>query len=77
MKAKCVSQRKRLAMGDTLKGYAKGGSIGVSVRGPAPVGKPASPVPDPMKSIGPPMGAIEKARRNNGVKGMKKGGKLC
>lgn len=58
MKEKACPQHKRLAMGDTVKGYAKGGSIGVgvSVKGTHK---------DPMTA----------ARSNNGVKGMKEGGK--
>jgi hypothetical protein len=51
-----VNQHKRLAAGDTVKGYAKGGSV----TGGAQVGK-GSP--------------LTQARRNNGIKGMKDGGK--
>ena len=57
MKQKPVPQHKRLAMGDTVKGYAKGGSIGTGhVSGTA-------------------KNQLTAARRNNGVKGMKGGGK--
>jgi hypothetical protein len=45
-------------MGDTLKGYAKGGSIGV------PVVVKASATKSPLTA----------ARRNNGIRGMKGGG---
>lgn len=63
MKEKFVPQRKRLAMGDTLKGYAKGGTIAVDVAKPVVAKVSAT-------SKGVPMSAITKARRNNGVKGM-------
>ena len=50
-----VPQHKRLACGDTIKGYAKGGTVEAS----------------PTK-ISP----LTQARRNNGIKGMKTGGKV-
>ncbi len=58
MKDKLVNRHKLLAMGDTLKGYAKGGSIGV------PVVVKASATKSPLTA----------ARRNNGIRGMKGGG---
>lgn len=63
MKDKACNMHKRLAMGDSIKGYAKGGSIGVNVSVPTnkPVTKPTGKMP---------MSPMEKARRNNGVKGM-------
>lgn len=61
MKEKCIPQRKRLAMGDTLKGYAKGGTVGV-VSAPAVV--------KPSVNSGKQMSPMERAKRNNGVKGM-------
>ena len=58
MKEKPTNLHKRMAMGDTLKGYAKGGSIGMpAVKATATRGSP-----------------LTAARRNNGVPGMKKGG---
>ena len=74
--SKPTNLHKRLAMGDTLKGYAKGGHIGsgrtVQVR--APTGSVPRPVPEPSTS-GNTMGPAERAKRANGVVGMKKGGK--
>jgi hypothetical protein len=60
---KPTNLHKRLAMGDTVKGYAKGGSIGCA---PAVV-KPSTTAKSPLTA----------ARRNNGLKGMKDGGKTC
>ena len=62
MKEKMLPLHKRLAMGDTLKGYAKGGTVGsdlniISVR----PGKAANP--------------LTAAKRVNGIPGYKKGGK--
>lgn len=61
---KGVSQHKRLACGDTVKGYKQGGKVNVgqpiTVR--AMIKLPASP--------------LTMARRNNGVRGMKTGGKV-
>lgn len=53
---KPVNQHKRLAMGDTVKGYAKGGLIGTHKQN-----LPTNPVTD--------------AKRANGIKGFKGGGK--
>lgn len=58
---KPIRQRARLAMGDTVKGYAKGGSIGMS-----PVVKPTGGLPE---------SPITRAKHANGIPGMKKGGK--
>lgn len=71
MSSKPINQHKRLAMGDTVKGYAKGGSIGVNVAARAPVGG-GDMVPKP--GAGRAMSPITVAKRNNGVPGMKKGG---
>lgn len=71
MKEKLIGLRKRLAMGDTVKGYAKGGAIGALVK--APVGVPARPLPS--KPSANPMSELEKAKRDNGIRGMKKGGR--
>ena len=49
MKEKCVNQHKRLAMGDTIKGYAKGGSIGTMRQH-----MPTSPVTDAKRANGVP-----------------------
>lgn len=59
---KPIRQRARLAMGDTVKGYAKGGSIGI---GAPVVAKPTSGLPE---------SPVTRAKRNNGIPGMKKGG---
>ena len=59
---KPTNQHKRLAMGDTLKGYAQGGSIGTG-RSSTAVSATKSP--------------LTAARRNNGIKGMKDGGQKC
>ena len=67
LKQKFLPQGKRLAMGDSLAGYKSGGKVGIDVAKPVNVvvnsktGKSASP--------------ITMARRNNGIPGMKKGGK--
>lgn len=55
-----VNLHKRLACGDTVKGYAKGGRV-APVTVSTQVGK-GSP--------------LTQARRNNGVKGMKGGGSV-
>lgn len=63
MKDKCINLHKRMAMGDTVKGYAQGGSIGMpDVR---PGNAQANATLNPLTA----------SRANNGVKGMKKGGK--
>lgn len=62
MKSKPTNMHKRLAMGDTIKGYAKGGSIGCD-----PAVKVSGGTKQPLVA----------ARRNNGIKGMKDGGKTC
>lgn len=61
MKDKCTNLHKRLAMGDTVAGYAKGGRIGTGRELDAGVTPKQSP--------------LTKARRENGIVGMKKGGK--
>jgi hypothetical protein len=60
---KPTNLHKRLAMGDTIKGYAKGGSIGCAAPATVKVGAAKNP--------------LTAARRNNGVRGMKDGGKTC
>lgn len=59
MDKKPIPQHKRVAMGDTIKGYAKGGRVGM---------------PD-AKVSGSAKNPLTAARRGNGVKGMKDGGK--
>lgn len=59
MDKKPIPQHKRVAMGDTIKGYAKGGRVGM----------PSATASAGAKS------PLTAARRNNGVKGMKDGGK--
>ena len=49
MKEKCVNQHKRLAMGDTVKGYAKGGVIGTDR-----MHLPTSPLTDAKRANGVP-----------------------
>ena len=66
----CLNSHKLMAMtGTPHPGYAGGGLV----RGPA-VG--AAPVTPPTMRVGKPMPALEKTRRNNGVRGMKTGGKV-
>jgi hypothetical protein len=62
MKDKFVNMHKRLAMGDSVKGYAKGGSIGRDVPSlvPVPTGRAVNP--------------IRAAKATNGVPGFKRGG---
>lgn len=65
MKDRLVNQHKRLAMGDSVtQGYARGGSVNVTGAGPM-ITRPA----------GRSQSALTTARHNNGVPGMKKGGK--
>ncbi len=66
MDKKPINQHKRLAMGDTVKGYAKGGSVGMGTRvNVTPVGS-STIVPKPSgKSASP----LTTSRRNNGIKG--------
>lgn len=59
MDKKPIPLHKRMAMGDTVKGYAKGGTVGM---------------PAASASVGA-KNPLTAARRNNGVKGMKDGGK--
>jgi len=62
---KLVNQHKRLAMGDTIKGFAKGGSV-------------ASDIPSvSVRSTGKAVNPLTTAKRNNGIPGFKKGGKTC
>jgi len=65
MKEKLVSQHKRLAMGDTVKGYAKGGTIASS--SPAIAVRPSGKAANPLRG----------AKMVNGLPGFKKGGKTC
>lgn len=59
MDKKPINQHKRVAMGDTIKGYAKGGRVGLPETGVSGAAK------NPLTA----------ARRGNGLKGMKDGGK--
>ncbi len=59
MKDKGVNLHKRIACGDTVQGYAKGGRVDVGAGA----------------AVVPKMSPLTQARRNNGVVGMKKGGK--
>lgn len=64
MKEKMVGLHKRLAMGDTIKGYAKGGTIASSL--------PAIDVRATGKAVNP----LRAARAANGIPGHKKGGRV-
>ena len=64
---KAIRQRARLGMGDTIKGYAKGGTIGIDVAKPVNVTAPRG-------KTGLGLNPLTVAKRNNGVPGMKKGG---
>lgn len=66
-KEKPTNLHKRLAMGDTVKGYARGGSIGMPVRNP--LNNAAT------NRKGLPLSPITAAKRENGVRGMRCGGK--
>jgi hypothetical protein len=57
---KGVSLHKRLACGDTVKGYKNGGRVDVGQG----------------VQLHRPMDPLTKARRDNGVRGMKSGGKV-
>lgn len=67
MKEKACNLHKRMAMGDTIKGYAKGGSIGVNVSVPSPVGG-GKMVPK-VGGSGRALSPTTVAKRNNGIKG--------
>lgn len=64
MMEKPIRQRARLAMGDSPCGYKQGGSVGMNID-----------VAKPVKAGGK-MSPLTMARRNNGVPGMKCGGKV-
>lgn len=63
MKEKMVNQHKRLAMGDTVKGYAKGGTIASSL--------PSVSVRSSGKAVNP----LTTLKRQNGIPKYKDGGK--
>jgi hypothetical protein len=65
---KPIRQRARLAMGDSPCGYRQGGSIGMG--GNIDVAKPVK------VSGGSKLSPLTMARRNNGIPGMKQGGKV-
>lgn len=67
-KDKPINQHKRLAMGDTVRGYAKGGMVGMPPSTPK-----VAVVVAPTKQ-GLPASPMTVAKRDNGVPGMKKGG---
>ena len=64
---KSIPQHKRIAQGGehTPLGYSRGGRV--TVRAPSVGTAQVEPVNNPLTT----------ARRNNGVKGMKKGGSAC
>lgn len=62
---KGVSQHKRIACGDTVKGYKSGGRV--------EVGQPMTV----RSMVDLKASPLTNARRNNGVRGMKDGGKVC
>lgn len=63
MKEKQVNLHKRLAMGDTVKGYAQGGRIASSI--PAVDVKPSGRAVNPLRAV----------KATNGIPGHKKGGR--
>lgn len=69
MSQKPVNMHKRIAMGDTVKGYAKGGKVGM------PEMTPMKPQAGTGK-VSADKNPLVAARRNNGVPGMMKGGKV-
>lgn len=70
MKDKGVNLHKRLACGDTIQGYKSGGKVSVGQA----TGVGAVTVKSMVKT---PQSPLTKARANNGVRGMKSGGKVC
>jgi len=66
---KLVSQHKRLAMGDTVKGYAKGGTIARS-------GVASSMPMVDVKSSGRAVNPLRAARAANGIPGFLQGGQV-
>jgi hypothetical protein len=70
---KGIRQRARIAMGGgmTPQSYARGGKVGI--------GGTSLDVAKPVKvsTAAAPLSPLTMARRNNGVVGMKKGGKVC
>ena len=84
MSEKGIGQHKRLAMGDKVEKRAIGGMVTPRVPKtgqlggmlPSPVASPGAAVPSPrMKVPGMPMNPVTQAKMQNGVPGMKKGGK--
>lgn len=67
---KLVNQHKRLAMGDTVKGYAKGGTI---ARGSTVAS--AMPMVD-VKATGRAVNPLRAARAANGIPGFLQGGQV-
>lgn len=62
-----VGQHKRMAMGQNVTGYARGGSVMSKMDISGTSGR--------LLKSGKPDSPIEKAKRANGVPGMKSGGK--
>lgn len=60
---KPIPQRKRLAMGDSLAGYKKGGTVASD--------KPIISVGSSGKAVNP----LTLSKRQNGIPGLKKGGR--
>jgi hypothetical protein len=63
MKQKLIHQHKRLAMGDTIKGYALGGTIASEL--PAVRVRPSGTAVNPLRA----------AKSNNGIPRLKSGGR--
>lgn len=64
---KGVNLHKRLACGDTVQGYKHGGKVSMT----------GVSVPSVQTAIDAPQSPLTRARYNNGVRGMKSGGKVC
>ena len=75
MSEKGISQHKRLAMGDQINKYATGGMVTprmpkmMGAKMPKMTATPAPRIP------GMPMNPVTKAKMDNGILGMKRGGK--
>lgn len=67
MATKMISQHKRMAQGDMSVGFARGGSVVKGLSMPK--------LPKIGGGSGLPESPLTVAKRNNGVVGMKKGGK--
>lgn len=76
MKDKGVNLHKRLACGDTIKGYKHGGHVAVGQGTKLSVATSASKPVTVRSMVDLKANPLTMARRNNGVKGMSEGGKV-